>query len=400
MRIAPLQPTRRVRAQPAAGRDGPGLDSPSGEKPSRTVAVIRKADPASEAGHAQQTTSGPTYKDAALATPGPVAAAMTPLLPSTTVASSTRLALPAELLDAMPELAGDFLKVLRDSLSLDSVPVPGETKTPEAVVARYIGERGPAAKVARKAELEAQVQRFNGAIVALEGSGDEYADTIADIRAKLVATEAQLAKAAKDVPTAEHELKALQEAKSTYEVAAQARRDAQAKGCAKATERLTERHALLAKLKAQAAALEVGVSAIEADNAAKHAAKKATADDLDRRVVELFDSKIRELKAVTPEPPAADGAAGGPGYALPPGPGPSGGAGALAILPAAQTPAPQDAVPTTLQELAEAKEHIRILQEQVMAAASSLLQDFEKTFDDVLPEMLPQQQPPRKEEIG
>jgi len=399
MRIAPAQPTRSVRQQPAA-RGGDAREPAAAEQPARTVAVIRKSDPAADTARVPQNASNLSYKDAALATPGPVATAMSPLLPSTAAAAATRLELPAELLDSMPELVGDFLKVLRDSLNLDAVPVPGELKTPEAVVARYIGERGPAAKVARKAELEAQVQRFSGAVLALEGSGDEHADTIADLRAKLAATEAQLAKATKDSPTTVHELKALQEAKSTYEVAVQARHDAQAKGCAKAAERGAERHALLGKLKAQVAALEVGVTAVEADNAAKHAAKKATADSLDCKVIELFDTKIRELKAVAPAPPAADGARAGLGYALPPGPVPAGEAGTLALLQAAQVPVVQDSVPTTLQELAKAKEDIRLLQEKLEAGATNLLRDFGKTFDDVRPEMLPQQQAPKKEEVG
>jgi len=100
---------------------------------------------------------------------------------------------------------------------------------------KFIGERGPSAKLAKKEELQAEIRRYESALVIFGEAGDPA--IVESIKAKLKTAEEALAKATKDAPSQDHELKAVQEAKSSYEVFVQARKDREVKGAQKATER-------------------------------------------------------------------------------------------------------------------------------------------------------------------
>ena len=271
-----------------------------------------------------------------------------------------KLALPVELVRAIPLLLPNAAKQIVDNLALDSVPAGSqEQRSPEAVVAKLLGDRGPSAKVARKAELEAQISRLKAILVTM-GTDDSVNEATKMVQEKLDGAVASLNKLAKATPSQDHERMAMAEAKSSYELAVQARRDRELRGAAKAEARRIQRQKLLDDLKEQVGFLEEGLKTTVAENNQKHAARAAAAADFDGKVLALLDRKLDELKAN--------------------GPGQEAGAQVAATAP------PQ--APTPLEELKAAKEQIAQLQQRLQAAADRVQTAFDKAFD-VEPSQLP-----------
>ena len=93
------------------------------------------------------------------------------------------------------------------------------------MLTKAIGDRGPAAKVARVAELQSSSTRLTAVLELSRDGGDRLSDVEVSLRGKLEATEAALLKAQKDAPSQLSELKAVSEAQSSFEVSVQTRKD-------------------------------------------------------------------------------------------------------------------------------------------------------------------------------
>ena len=99
------------------------------------------------------------------------------------------LTLPQTLLDRVHLLQPALGPVL-EALGREKLPppTPAEGKTAAAGVAKFIGDKGPCAKVAKRAELEACVTSYRQGIVAL-GTADAVAPSVKDSQAKLEAAD-------------------------------------------------------------------------------------------------------------------------------------------------------------------------------------------------------------------
>jgi len=303
--------------------------------------------------------------------PGPVAEAMAASVkPASTSAHAQRLVLPDEVAAQVPLLLPDAAQTIIASLALEFKAVMPDSKDPEAIVTKTIGDRGPAAKVARVAELEAQVVKLRAMLATSMDGGDSLDEIGASIRLKLEESETALAKAKRDVPSQSSELKAVLEAKATYELNMQTHRDQQQRGCAKAKERKAARHAHLQSLKDQILILEKAMSSLESENDEAHKKRAAAVTSLDAKVLQLFDVRIAALQpkpeqVATPPPPE------GPPQAL-----------ALAAPPV-------DQVPSSLTELQEFRQKYEEMRLRMEAAIGVMASQFTASFEDITPDMLP-----------
>jgi len=128
------------------------------------------------------------------------------------------------------------------------------------------------------------------------------------MEAELKAQEEALAKALKGAPSPDHELKALQQARSSYEVTIQERKDNAAKGEAKALARRLARHKHIEELRSQLKLLEDELNVIEDNNAKLHVEKTSMAAQLDIKVLKLIDEKIVAISsrmATSPSTPSS-----------------------------------------------------------------------------------------------
>jgi len=133
--------------------------------------------------------------------------------------------------------------------------------------------------------------------------GDAFADIRKSLEDKRRTAENALTKVLKDAPTPHHELKAVEEARSSYEVFVQARRDREEKGAKKAVARAAGRRKHLADVRAQVVELETEMLSLEAGNVVKHASKVKDAADMDVKVLALLDRRIADLKSAAAAPP-------------------------------------------------------------------------------------------------
>jgi len=313
-------------------------------------------------------------------TPGPVATAMTnTATPVTSSAKCAKLAIPEDLKLRIPLLDDAMLKVVTDSLALELIPVQAEAKSPEAILIKTLGDRGPAAKVAKVSELQTSIGAYKSMIMTAQASGDSMSEVEAVLREKLEAAEVALAKAQKDAPSQLSELKAVQESRSSYELLAQTRKDLQLKGIAKAAERKGIRHAHIRQLKEQLDLLDVGITKLEDENNAAHAARATVLNEVDNKVLALFDAKITALQKPAPQP---DPASSGPSAPL--------------ALPPTVPSAP---VPSTLAELEAARKVIQDLQAKMQVAANIVVQQFEHRFEEIQADMLPPTRVPEEAHI-
>jgi len=309
--------------------------------------------------------------------PGPVASAISQAAAIPPVLS--RLALPTAVTDELeflfPAAAGKVVA----SLALEVVPSPVEAKCPSATMAKFIGERGPTAKTARKHELEKTIERLKSALTSLQGGGDGVAEVAESLKSKIEVHEKELSKIAKDQPSQDHERMAIAEARSSYEVAMQARLDREVKGASKSAERQKERLEHIAALKREVSKLEEGTIKAYDENAAKHKARAESAAALDKEVLALFDKKLATLT----EPQAMQGITAG-AQAPQQGP-PNAGPLALSLVAAANLEVPTN----TLEELAEARKVIAVLSAKLETSINTVKMTFEKAFEDIQPDDLP-----------
>jgi len=232
--------------------------------------------------------------------PGPIAVAMAQAAPPQQPVPPTRLQLPIDLVEQIPLLTPNLIKTVTDSLDFETVPAKYEGKRAEELFAKAMGDRGPAAKVAKVADLQATITRLNAVIEASKGGGDLLADVEQSLKAKLEAAETQLLKAQKDAPSQLSELKAVMEAKSSFEVTVQERRDQRRRGADKAAERKAQRHAFIADVRAQLTALEKGLNFLEANNNADHAVRASAITAMDEQVTKLSNCSTTKLPRCRP----------------------------------------------------------------------------------------------------
>ena len=173
--------------------------------------------------------------------------------------------------------------------------------------------------MAKRTHLEEDIGRYKSALAAFDGGGESVAADVAALRAKLEAAEAALTKVVKAAPSANHERKALAEARTAYESAVQARKDREQRGMAKAAERRTARGALSSELAEQLVLLSTGLAALEDRHAAAHAQRRTAADALDAEVYRLFDARVAEVASGSMEiDPLPSGQPGTPASPLDP----------------------------------------------------------------------------------
>jgi len=318
---------------------------------------------------------------AAVPKPGSIAAAVAPLDHVVSPTPSARLALPLDLVDKIPLLLKAATTAITESLTAEVIPGALECKTPEALFNRFIGEKGPTAKISKKEALEADIVKLKLSLEPLKDS-ESMADVAASIQTKIDAAEATLTKFMKDAPTVGFELKSVLEAKSSFEVWSQARADKGTRGAEKAAERRLARHQHIANLKTQLTLLENGLTELEDQNAIKHTEKVKALADLDVSVAKLFDAKIKQLKTppTVAQTAAASAISAGNQLAL-----------------AAGVPVPQSGVPAprTLQEM---EAHIADLTTKFQQAIA-VKQEFERTLEiDV--EDLPKAKQPDQDAVS
>jgi hypothetical protein len=237
-----------------------------------------------------------------------------PAQPST--AALTRLAIPDEVREAIP-LLKDLVKFFDDSLWLDVEPPDCEARDAEAVMNKVIGESGPTAKLANNEKAKADIDKIKIAISALDGC-ECMADHLKKLQQDLEVKESALAKAEKSTPSAGHEEKALIEARASYVVRIQVRKDRAKGGQEKAKERQVTRQQRCTDIKAQMDLLLAAIRKLEVDNEVRFTKRLQEADALDDQVLKNFDAKIASAKAAAaaatpaPGPAASSGAQQGP----------------------------------------------------------------------------------------
>jgi len=256
----------------------------------------------------------------------------------------------------------------------------------------------------------ADISRLKAGITAMAAGGEVAKGAVALLEQQLETAESSLAKLAKDSPSHDHEYKAICEARSSYELSIQSRKDREARGEQKAQERNRARGKFFRDLRDQITLLEQSALELVTTNNDKHLEKAMALAELDTKVLELFDSKLKALEVAPPAPPAATN----PGYILPPavavnpggvlptGPG-QGTIAPLALLP------PVTAESNTLAELAEAKRKIaqieedsklaiELLKEKIREDDDKVHAEFNRNFDDA-PNHLPQVKIPEMEHL-
>jgi len=370
-------------------RDSQGNNEPTEKERKKREARTRKRDEAAKRKErlatstvADAPTKAKTNTSTAAAipqgkeAPGPVAEAMAASAkPASTSANAQRLVLPDEVAAQVPLLLPDAAQTIVASLALEIKAVMPDSKDPEAIVIKTIGDRGPAAKVARVAELEAQVVKLRSMLATSMDGGESLDEIGASIKLKLEESETALAKAKRDVPSQSSELKAVLEAKATYELNMQTHRDQQQRGCAKAKERKAARHAHLQSLKDQILILEKAMSSLESENDEAHKKRAAAVTSLDAKVLQLFDVRIAALQ------PRPDQVANPPPPEGPP-------------QPLALTAPAVDQVPSSLIELQEFRKKYEEMRLRMEAAIGVMASQFTASFEDITPDMLPPTQVP------
>jgi len=208
-----------------------------------------------------------------------------------------KMVLPEALVNAIPLLVPHTALDIVRSLAKEHPPTPPDARSPEEIMAKLLGGKGPVSQAAKKAELENDIKKMNAGIAALASGGDAVTEAVAGLTEKREAAEAALAKLSKVTPTQVHELKAVQEAKASFELQVQARKDREARGQANSQERHAERAKSIQDIKDQTVLLEAGLIQLEKENNEAHAKKVAEMDDLDLEVLKLLDAKVQGLQA-------------------------------------------------------------------------------------------------------
>ena len=334
---------------------------------------------------ASQTARPSPPPPATIVEPSPVAAAVVIQTPH--YAKGT-IYLPEEVTSAAPLLFPHAAKGILESLAAEHAPPPLDLKSPEAILSKHLGDRGPTAKEAKRIDLEAAIRKLKSAIVSLSDGGEAVANATAALKSDLDAKEAALLKLQKDAPSQEHQLKALAEGRSSLELSIQERKDREQRGAAKAADRRASRASFIADLKAQVAAVEAGLTKIDEENTRNHRERAQAAADLDAKALALFDKRLADKEA-------EDKKGASTAAAIPP-------AGAQQPLALAAPPNAQAAaVPpepghdiSSLAELEAARIRIATLEEQMKKAVSQALQEFERVADVDISQLPAVEMPP------
>jgi len=301
-----------------------------------------------------------------------------------TKSRSSGIRIPGDLFDNNPLLNKDMLKMIVDSFAMESIPAPVEARSPDAILLKVLGDRGPAATVARVTEFQATIMAYKSMLSTARSNTDATTDVEPILQEKLDAAEAALTKAMKDQPSQMSELKVVQESRSKYELSVQTTKDQQQKGLAKAMERKQQRHDYISNLKAQLDSLDAEVTKLEDANNAAHAARVMALSEIDTKVFVLFDSKIAALQQH--------------GRQDAPQPRPAPVATQQLALPATAQPPP--AVLSPLAELEIAKKEIQELQAKMVHHANIVSQQFEKHFEEITPEKVPPTRIPEEQHLA
>jgi len=150
--------------------------------------------------------------------------------------AGAKLSITQEVLDQTPLLPAELLLALVQSLDADVVPAAFEPRSAEDVLNHMIGVKGPTAVATNRVKLEAEVQQLKCSLDMLGNDG--LAEAVKALEAEIKLREVKLAKLVRDAPSPNVEAKALAEMRSAYELRAQARKDHEEKGRAKAEERV------------------------------------------------------------------------------------------------------------------------------------------------------------------
>ena len=198
------------------------------------------------------------------------------------------------------------------------------------------------------------------------------------LQSRLEAAEAAHTKILKDAPSQDHERKAITEAKSSFELAVQARQDREERGAAKAAERRAQRTEHIGQLKEQVLLLEVGLNELEDSSARVHAERVVAAAAADTQVLGLFDRKLQGLQAPAPTFVPMETAA------------------AAAGEPPSELEAARARILDLQQKLAAAAGAAKVAAED----ATRMREEFERTFEDIEASQLPLVEVPGKEAVA
>jgi len=287
-----------------------------------------------------------------------------------------KLSLPKWIIEEIPLILPALAPVL-EGLEQEFLPQPPKDKSSaEEIVAKIIGDKAPCAKLAKKSALEADIRRYDAAILAL-GDSDSMAEEVEGLRTKLEATKVMLAKVAKATPSLVHEHVAIKEARTRYELGTQDRHDREQRGAAKGATRREERLKHVTMLKEQLAVAEAGLAEVEANHVKEYARRAEAAAELDAAVFRLLDARLAET-----EPPGSESA-----LAV---------NDAMTDVSGAPTATDTDKM---MSELLETKRRCVELQRQLASAASvvhqapelvTIMKDFESVVEGVCADDLPQ----------
>jgi len=307
---------------------------------------------------------------------GVVALAMAEVEEAKRAGPATKLVLPKRIIEGIPLILPALAPVI-EGLEQEYLPQPPKDKSSaEEIVAKIIGDKAPCAKLAKKSALEADIRRYEAAILAL-GDSDSMAEEVEGLRTKLDATRVMLAKVAKATPSLVHEHVAIKEARTRYELGTQDRLDREQRGAAKGATRRGERLKHVTALKEQLAVAEKALAEVEANHVKEFTLRAEAAAELDAAVFRLLDARLAET-----EPPGFDSA--------------------LAVNDAmtdfSATPDTTD-TDKIMSELLESKRRCAELQRQLASAASvvhqapqlaTIMNDFEFVVEGVCADDLPQ----------
>ena len=287
-----------------------------------------------------------------------------------------KLQLPEEV-TAQATLLTNLVETLAKNLNKESTPAPPDPRTPEEILLKIIGGKGPIANTDKKDQMAKDIAGMKAGLAAMSSCGETAGDAIAQLKAQIEASEAALAKISKNPHSMDFEYKAILEAKSAFELTIQARKDKEAKGISKATERKAERTKLFQDARDLIKLIEETTVALDNENCVNHKARAVSASETDNKVLELIDKRLSNFK-----PP--DQAALSTGTASP------------QALPPGQIVVQQ---PQNLQDLEAANKLIEQLQKQVAAAKPKMLGKHMLTFDDILEADMPEVKIPEKEHL-
>ena len=226
---------------------------------------------------------------------GPVAQAFTANLflqaGSATAPALTRAALPEELTEQAPLLAG-VVKAVASSLGQDTLPLNTAPKKAELVVDEFLGNKDPVKKEERKKEQAAVVTRLKVVVASIFDGGEATKEFLVPAQEKLKTAERDLSKLEKDSLATGYDVKAVANAKTSFELALQRKRGHMQDGNERAQERIALRAKIFQDARDQLDLLENGTKEVEKQCADAHAERAAAAALVDAEVLRLFDSKI------------------------------------------------------------------------------------------------------------